>query len=169
MASSSRLESQIPKKQRGIWLIDGILDKISGCKLPSNRQVLGRLFHLNSKEKKTVQVSTATTANEVMLYWEKARIPTRQRYHIVNKIKELHNKWRGLKKNSSRTTEKQKTAEKFFVGMLNDLFDIAHADAMSLIKIDEDRQFLEAQHEKGRRGSMGSIDTKLAKKEERNR
>ena len=43
--------------------------------------------------------------------------------------------------------------------------DIAHADAMKLINIEEDRKFPEAQREKGQRGCMGAVDTKLAKQE----
>ena len=54
-----------------------------------------------------------------------------------------------------------------FKDSLQDLFDIAHKDAMTIIKIEEDRQFLKAQREKGRRGSMAGIDVKLAKQEER--
>ena len=38
---------------------------------------------------------------------------------------------------------------------------------MTIIKIEEDRQFLKAQREKGRRGSMAGIDVKLAKQEDR--
>ena len=38
---------------------------------------------------------------------------------------------------------------------------------MTVIKIEEVRQFLKAQHEKGQRGSMAGIDVKLAKQEER--
>ena len=45
-------------------------------------------------------------------------------------------------------------------------FDVAHADALHLIKIQEDRDFLLAQREKGRRGSLGPVDLKLAKVEE---
>ena len=51
--------------------------------------------------------------------------------------------------------------------MLDDLFDVAHAQAMTIIKIEEDKEFLLAQREKGRRGCLGAIDMKLAKKEDR--
>ena len=50
---------------------------------------------------------------------------------------------------------------------MNDLFDIAHQNALSMIKIAEDREFLAAQREKGRRGSMIGIDKKLKDKEGR--
>jgi len=38
---------------------------------------------------------------------------------------------------------------------------------LTLITIKEDKEFILAQREKGKRGSMGVIDIKLSKKEER--
>ncbi|CAH0547060.1 unnamed protein product [Brassicogethes aeneus] len=46
-----------------------------------------------------------------------------------------------------------------------DLFDIAHADALTLIKIEEDRNFLIAQREKKRRGCIMGGDKVLHLKE----
>ena len=43
--------------------------------------------------------------------------------------------------------------------------DIAHAETLELIVIQEDRQFLLAQREAGRRGNMGSVDSSLARRE----
>jgi len=45
------------------------------------------------------------------------------------------------------------------------LFDIAHAEALELIVIEENRQFLLAQREAGRQGKMGSVDSSLARRE----
>ena len=49
--------------------------------------------------------------------------------------------------------------------MLDDLFDIAHADALKTIKIEEDKLFLISQRKKGRPGSMSGGDRKLLKRE----
>ena len=47
------------------------------------------------------------------------------------------------------------------------MFDIAHADALTIIHIqDTDRGFLLAQREPGRRGYMGPVDKELTEKEE---
>jgi hypothetical protein len=97
-----------------------------------------------------------------MSFWAKARIPTRQQYHIINKIKEHHRKWKDLQKAASRRTETQQLKEDAFSTGLDDLFDVAHVDALSLIKIAEDREFLLAQREKGRRGCLAGVDTKLS-------
>src|SRR6218665_2372402 len=57
-------------------------------------------------------------------------------------------------------------AETAFVDNLDDLFDVAHAEAITLMNI-EDNKFLEAHREKGRRGCMGAVGTKLARQQER--
>lgn len=48
-----------------------------------------------------------------------------------------------------------------FVNNLDDLFDVAHVNAMSLIKSQDDNECLKAQREKGRRGSIGALDKKM--------
>ena len=121
------------------------METITGSKLPSTRQVLGRFFYLHTVEKKTVKESAAKTTTELVQFWQKARIPTRQEYHIINKIKQQHQIWQGLKKAASRGTEKQQNNEDNFTSVLDDLFDVAHADALQIIKIAEDREFLLAQ------------------------
>lgn len=50
---------------------------------------------------------------------------------------------------------------------LNDLFDIAHADALRIMKIEEDRSFLISQRQKNRLGSMLGVDLKITRKEQR--
>jgi hypothetical protein len=42
-----------------------------------------------------------------------------------------------------------------FVNNLDYLFDVAHANVINLIKLQGEKEFLKAQREKGRRGSMG--------------
>ena len=49
---------------------------------------------------------------------------------------------------------------------LKDLFDVAHANALELIKIQEDKEFLLAQREKERRGKMMNVDKVLEKRKE---
>jgi hypothetical protein len=80
--------SGLTQTTHGICLIGGISESITGSKLPSNRQVLSRFFYLHTLGKKIIQESAAVTAQETLNFWERARIPTRQQYHIINKIKE---------------------------------------------------------------------------------
>ena len=51
-----------------------------------------------------------------------------------------------------------------FKSPFNNLFDVAHKDALILMTILKDIEFLLAQREKGRRGTMAGIDGKLAHK-----
>src|SRR6218665_352402 len=148
-------------KDRDVWLIGGTCSEITGSKLPSNCQVLARFFHLHLNEKHTIEDSAVSTTGELLQFWMKARIATRQDYNIVVKLKDLHGKWKALKKGASNMSGNQRSKETAFVDSLDDLFDVAHADAMKLINIEEYRKFLEAQKEKGRRGCMGAVDTVL--------
>jgi len=61
----------------------------------------------------------------------------------------------------------QKARENSFISSLDDLFDVAHADSLDMMTIGEDKDFLIAQREKGRRGLMAGLDFKNAAKEER--
>ncbi|GBM14788.1 hypothetical protein AVEN_86046-1 [Araneus ventricosus] len=52
-----------------------------------------------------------------------------------------------------------KRRQQEFISNLDNLFDIAQADALQLMKIEEDRMFLQRQREPGR---PGGVDKKLA-------
>ncbi|GBM85082.1 hypothetical protein AVEN_248813-1 [Araneus ventricosus] len=79
----------------------------------------------------------------------------------------MYNYWRNLQKSACRRSETQEENERNFISDLNNLFDIAHATALEIIKIEEDRKFLLSQREPGRRVCLMGIDMKLAKREER--
>lgn len=72
------------------------------------------------------------------------------------------------KKTEEMTAAMKKRYEKF-VNNLDNLFDIAHANALDMMRNDEDIEFLKKQRENGRPGSMLGVDQKLADKEERSR
>jgi len=57
--------------------------------------------------------------------------------------------------------------ERDFGDKLNNLFDISHSNAMDLMKIKEDKDFLQLQQKSGRPGCMTDVDTKLAGVEQR--
>ncbi|XP_055522440.1 uncharacterized protein LOC129716629 [Wyeomyia smithii] len=54
-----------------------------------------------------------------------------------------------------------------FINDLDDLFDIARADALTIMHNKEDRDFLEKQRQKGRPGSMLGVDAVLTARENR--
>jgi len=79
----------------------------------------------------------------------------------------LYNQWTTLNKHKDRESDLHVAQENDFCSKMKNLFDIAHADALTIIRLQEDRDFLLAPREPGRRGYMGPVDTELAEKEER--
>lgn len=66
-----------------------------------------------------------------------------------------------LAKNAQKTQDVFKQRRQNFVNNLDNLFHIAHVDALQLIKINEDRIFLQRQRESGRPGVLARVDKKL--------
>jgi hypothetical protein len=139
-------------------------ESLSSAKLPSIADVLRRYLHLLQTRKNKHDAATCTMM-EVQKVWEKARIPMRRIDHAVQQLEDLVKQWEMLKKNKAIRTPTQVSHEEAFVETFNDLFDVAHQDALVLIKIPEDKAFLLAQREKGRRGVMAGVDLSLTKKE----
>lgn len=140
--------------------------QITGTKLPSNGQVLRSFFYNMRQVGKSLRDAAALTTQELLVFWEKARIPTKQPQHCISKLEKLHDEWRKLHKNANRPGVTQKKKEDAFKSNLDDLFDVAHQDALASM-CEEDKQFLLLQREKGRPGCMGGVDMKLMKREER--
>ena len=69
-----------------------------------------------------------------------------------------------MKKHEKRQSITQKAHEEKFQQSLDDLFDVAHGNAPNMMTIEEDKQFLMVQREKGRQGCMGGVDANLVKK-----
>ncbi|GBM27145.1 hypothetical protein AVEN_155245-1 [Araneus ventricosus] len=60
-----------------------------------------------------------------------------------------------------------KRRQQEFVSNLDNLFEIAHSDALQLMKIEEDRMFLQRQRAPSRPGHLGGVYKRLTDKEER--
>lgn len=168
MAECSSSTTIVTRKKTDIWLVGQTSSTFSQTKLPSKKEVLSVFFYYKEEQKQTVRESAHFTSIDVLDIWNKARIPTRLKKHVVEKLEKLFKEWQNLKKNKenkARRSVSLKERESNWSHDLDELFDIAHADALQMIKIEEDKQFLLAQRQKGRRGKMGSIDKKLAKKE----
>jgi len=150
-----------------IWLVGGTCEHFPTTKLPSRGDVLRVLFHHHNEMKMSLKDSVNKSASLLLPIWEMARIPTTGPNHVVERIHKLHGEWQGLKKNIRRSSATNLANQAKFQESLEDMFDVAHQDAMSIIKIEEDRLFLLAQREKGRRGKMAGVDRALTLKEER--
>lgn len=157
-----------------IYLIGDDLDQIIGSKLPSNLQVLKVLFYNLRKVKLSLRQSASLVVKEVLVFWEKARIPVKVVQRCIDKLEKLYNHWRDLQKHASRQNENQKNKEQAFIDEFDDLFDISHSNALQIICLEEDKNFLISQRKKGRPGYMAGIDyafvkqqKKIAEKEEK--
>src|SRR6218665_3325061 len=155
------------RSKSAIWLIGFEEDKLNGSKLPSNRQVLSIFFYRHNSLKETIHDSSRDVIREAVQFWDKARIPIQPEHRAILKLEKLYKKRVKLKKNAKRQTNTQKEKETEFVDDLDNLFDMAHMNALNLIKIKKDREFLVSQGENGRRGCMGPVDMALASKESR--
>ena len=141
-------------RSQKLFLIDHDESQITGPKLPSNGQVLRVLFYNMRKGNLLLRPSANLVIIEVEVFWEKARIRTNKLPHSIEKLESLYKEWKNLQKNCKRRTYLREKRERNFLDMLDDLLDIAHADALEMIKIEEDKLFLISQRKKERPGSM---------------
>ena len=94
-------------------------------------------------------------------------IPTRQKPNAVAKLKGLYDRYVKLGKNKARRSDRQIKLEEEFTLMMNELFDVAHANCdkvPSMIKIPEDIAFLEDQR-KARKMKIGEEDEVFKERE----
>ena len=141
---------------------------LSSTKLPSKKEVMALFFYYKEATKQTVREASHSTTNDVLEVWAKARIPTRLKKHVVEKVECLFHEYDKLKKNKENKAKRSESLlkkEEEWKDGLESLFDITHADAMKMISMQEDREFLLARREAGRRGKMGSVDKAMAKRE----
>ena len=82
---------------------------------------------------------------EVEVFLGESAHPNKKLHHSIEKLESLYKKWKNLQKNCERRTGHQEKREWDFLGLLDDLFDIAHADALKMINIEEDKLFLLSQ------------------------
>lgn len=157
----------MPTLREEIYLIGFPNLQITGSKLPSKGDCLKVLFFNIRFTKLNVQESARLVVKECSIFWEKANIPVRQFHRAVKKLLDLYDEWKYFVKTKNRDGETYKIKRVEWEDGLDDLFDIAHNDALNIIKIEEDKQFLLNQRLKGRPGSMLGVDVKLLKKNER--
>ena len=103
---------------------------------------------------------------ELTEIWLKARVPTAEVRSIVRKFENVLDKYRNVCRNMSRREPAQEAHETDFENSSKLLFDVSYQQAQQMIKIDEDRQFLEDQRG-DRKMCMGKVDKELAAKEDR--
>lgn len=141
-----------------VYLIGEPCTQILGAKLPSKGQVLSLLFSIYNDQRLSLRASAAIVVNEACGFWDKAYIPTQRKDKCIDKLLLLHGKWHKLFKHRSRESAAHKKSEKAFLKKLEELFDIAAANAMDVMTNKADKQFLINQRN-GRHGVILGIDT----------
>lgn len=86
--------------------------------------------------------------------WGKARNLVKPEQHSVKKLEVLFQTWKDFKHLRNGKTPAKVCNQEAFKGTLDDLFPIAHADALHKMSMKEDQDFLFAQRQKGQCGSM---------------
>ena len=152
------------RSKTAIWLIGQPEPKLPERVLPITEQVLQTFYHHH--ETNSVSQGLKLTIDELLSIWARARIPTALHQNITSKLKSLVDEYNLLKKNKSRKSDTQRFREEEFKTKLKLLFDISHKDAETLVKIEEDKLFLEDQRG-ARKMVMAGVDEQLSAQEER--
>ena len=130
---------------------------------------LGLFLHHYLDLKLRIRESSAAVVSELVKVWDKARISISDRHNCQTKVEKLFEKWRLLKKNKGSQSVTQQANESDFIAIFDDLFDFAHAEALTTMTIDNDKQFLLLQRQKGRPGTMSGVENVLFGKEQRSK
>ncbi|KAK0065084.1 hypothetical protein Bpfe_005642 [Biomphalaria pfeifferi] len=160
-----KVEASLTSSKTEVWLIGQLQDVLPANVLLTTSDVL-KVFCYHHTEKKTVSESAKLTLYKILELWDKARIPTTYDTHVIEKLKSVFEEYQLIKKNKGRASDAQRLREKNFEEKSRKLFDIAHQEAAQLIKIHEDRVFLEDQRST-RQMKKSGIDKQLSKKEDR--
>ncbi|GBP54468.1 hypothetical protein EVAR_47337_1 [Eumeta japonica] len=143
MASTSS-SFLLTRNKTNVWLVGQTSDHLIQSKLPTTKEVLCLFFHYKIVKKQTNRNSANSAASDVISLWERAGIPTKLKKDVIKKIENKFNEWQKLKKNKEnkvKRSEGLRNKEKEWQDNLEYLFDIAHADALNKITIEEDKLF----------------------------
>jgi len=158
------MASQNTRSTTTIWLIGQPEPRLPERVLPITAQVLRTYYNYHATN--SISQSLKLTVDDLLSIWARARIPAALHQNITCKLRSLVDEYNLLKKkNKSRDSDTQRCHEGFKT-KLKLLFDISHKDSETLIKIEEDKIFLEDQRGL-RKMMMAGVDEQLAQQEER--
>jgi len=165
LISYSCLHPQVEMATRSQDFLVSPAEGIVGSKLPSGKQVLGHFLHRHNILKEHVRTAATSTLERIEDFWLRARIPIRHRQDSIKKLEKLFYEWKVIKINKNRRTLSQQDKEAKFSYKIEEVFDIAHANALELINNPEDKLFLQSQRKTGRPGSMAGVDKIMLQQE----
>jgi len=113
-----------------VHLIGDPLEHFDGRMLPTTREVLQVYYYHHKIEKKSQKDAVRTVVKEVCEVWSRARVPTAAERNIIPKLDSLLATYRNVCRNKGRQGLTQAANETEFETSINQLFDIAHHEAM---------------------------------------
>lgn len=111
-------------------------------KLPTIKQVLAVLFYNLKRLSNSLRDSANLAIDECLVFWKKARVPTKEHKKCVIKLESEYERWRKITRNATRRTETQIRNEQAYEESLDKLFDIASANALEVMVDEYDKEFL---------------------------
>ncbi|KAK3907418.1 Leucine--tRNA ligase, partial [Frankliniella fusca] len=172
------------RNKTDVWLVGHRTESLSGCKLPTARQVLQRMLYLHSADGKKmdrdVRESCRLTVQECFVLWGKAGVPVQEERNATDVVLRLHKEWTDLKKDKNKVGETYEARRKAFTHKLDGTLDFAHYQAERIMEeqlrrekdekakaaIVEDLEFYRLQ-KKSREGYMARVDVNVVKKIEK--
>ena len=148
--------------------------RLPGTQLPTNGDVIGRLMMLRvelmeerSKDVRHLPMAECISrvTGEVMDIWERASVPTRQKQHVLNAVKQLWERKNRVKKKSRKRQPKSRdTLTAAAICDIDDLFDISNRAYQP--ELAQDRDFL-ADQRGPRRLHIGALDQQTTERWQR--
>lgn len=85
-----------------VWLIGQQTEKLFANKLPSKKEAVSLLMNYKKNIKLPFRDALNSSIDDIMEVWQKAGIPTTQKYNAVKKLNKLYEEWQGLKKGKGK-------------------------------------------------------------------
>ena len=143
---------------------------ITGCRLPTTRQVLlcFLAYHDSKNNKSTIRDAANAAVDAVLPFYERARVPHINSWKMAERIEKLFHSMLPLLKIpiARRTTDTSQKRITEFKENLNTTMKFWPGNALDVMTNESDKQFL-ASMMTDRVATMGSTDSVLSEKEKR--
>ena len=134
-----------------VWEIGHPIEKLSGKKLPSQKEVLLCYFYNRQVLRYNCMESKKRALMQCIAFWESAAIPTDVFQHIAKKFDKLLEKYKNLKKSKARKWDINRI---MFADQIEMIFDIAHNPTLENRKYTEKKEFVSFHRNPGRPGCL---------------
>ena len=165
----------IPRYFGSLTLIP--IDHFDGVRLPSNSEILQRLFyvrdHVDTKNNLPIKNMATLIYPEIEAIYEKVPCPMKQKVKCIAKIQSVYERWQNMNKDVSKTSSKTISA---YQEELSKLCDLSAQNAIEMISKDrsrdskqqeEDVKFLQSQRTDREAKMAPTIDKSFSERQQR--